>query len=324
MNGPKLSGHQWSKRGQLVIPDPSSSWFTTHAGPSFVDTTSRTPQLYLTGRDSHNRSHIGVFELSISGGEINLIENTGRLVLSPGTLGTFDESGVSYPWLVHHENQIFMYYVGWVAGGRARFQNYTGLAISRDGGKTFVRQQVIPILDRTSREPFGSGSCAVWIDDSGWKMIYTSFDPWIESGTETKPSYRLREAVSEDGVSWRRTNRVVVDFEHPGEHIIGKPMLLADEKVTRLWYSYRGSSYRIGYAESTNGDDFVRMDHLAGIDVSDAGWDSEMIEYAYVFDFEQDRYMVYNGNGFGITGLGYACLDKQCAKTPHLGRTTNP
>lgn len=310
MNDPKSSEYRWSKRGRLVLPDPSSSWFTTHAGPSFVDTATSKPLLYLTGRDSHNRSHIGVFELSISGGEIRLIENAGRLVLSPGNLGTFDESGVSYPWLVHHGDQIFMYYVGWVSGGRARFQNYTGLAISRDGGETFVRNRAVPILDRTSTEPFGSGSCAVWIDDSGWRMIYTSFDPWIESGTDAKPSYRLREAVSEDGVSWHRTNRVVVDFAYPDEYIVGKPMILKDEEITRLWYSYRGSSYRIGYAQSTNGHDFVRMDHLVGIDVSETGWDSEMIEYAYVFDFEQDRYMIYNGNGFGMTGLGYACLNK--------------
>lgn len=298
------------KCGQLVIPDPSSSWFTTHAGPSFVDTATSTPQLYLTGRDSHNRSHIGVFDLSVSDGKIKLTENSGRLVLSPGMMGTFDESGVSYPWIIHHGDEIFMYYVGWVSGGRTRFQNYTGLAISHDGGKTFVRDRTIPILDRTPTEPFGSGSCAVWTDDSGWKMIYTSFDPWIESGTHAKPSYRLREAVSVDGISWHRTNRVVIDFLYPDEHIIGKPMFLADEGVVKLWYSYRGSSYRIGYAESTNGHDFVRMDHLVGIDVSESGWDSDMIEYAYVFDFEQYRYMIYNGNGFGLTGLGYAYLER--------------
>ena len=75
MNDPKSSEYRWSQRGRLVPPDPSSSWFTTHAGPSFVDTATSKPLLYLTGRDSHNRSHIGVFELSVSGGEIRLIEN---------------------------------------------------------------------------------------------------------------------------------------------------------------------------------------------------------------------------------------------------------
>jgi hypothetical protein len=35
-----------------------------------------------------------------------------------------------------------------------------------------------------------------------------------------------------------------------------------------------------------------------------------MIEYACVFDHSGDRYMIYNGNGFGKTGLGYARLER--------------
>jgi hypothetical protein len=87
-------------------------------------------------------------------------------------------------------------------------------------------------------------------------------------------------------------------------------MVLRDGDVTRLWYSYRGASYRIGYAESTNGRDFIRRDERVGIDVSPSGWDSEMIEYAYVFDHNGNRFMIYNGNGFGKSGLGYARMER--------------
>ena len=263
----------------------------------------------MTGRDTLNCSHIGIFDLSWASHSLEVSQNLNYLIFSPGELGTFDESGVSYPWIVHHDDRVFMYYVGWVAGGRTRFQNYTGLAISDDGGATFRRAQNVPILDRTQEEPFGSGSCAVWIEHDGWKMIYTSFEPWIGDGTQARPCYRLKEAISDDGIFWHRTGRVVIDFAHPDEHIIGKPMVLREGDVTRLWYSHRGHAYRIGYAESTNGRDFVRMDESVGIDVSTSGWDSEMIEYAFVFDLNGDRFMIYNGNGFGKTGLGYARLE---------------
>ena len=299
----------WKPLGVLLGPSPESFWRISHVGPSFVDCDRHVTKLYVTGRDLENRSHIGVFDLNVLMRELIVNEGSERLVLSPGELGTFDESGVSYPWIVHHDGRMFMYYVGWVAGGRTRFQNYTGLAISDDGGATFRRAQNVPILDRTHEEPFGSGSCAVWIDHDGWKMIYTSFEPWIGEGPQARPSYRLKEAISDDGISWHRTGRVVIDFAHPDENIIGKPMVLRDGDVTRLWYSHRGNAYRIGYAESTNGRDFVRMDESVGIDVSTSGWDSEMIEYAYVFDLNGDRYMIYNGNGFGKTGLGYARLE---------------
>ena len=76
-----------------------------------------------------------------------------------------------------------------------------------------------------------------------------------------------------------------------------------------MWYSYRGVAYRIGYAESENGIQWKRKDDLAGIDVSPDGWDSEMIEYPFIFDHKGSRYMIYNGNGYGKTGFGLAVME---------------
>ena len=44
------------------------------------------------------------------------------------------------------------------------------------------------------------------------------------------------------------------------------------------------------------------------IDVSDDGWDSEMICYPFVFDHKGKRYMLYNGNDYGKKGFGLAIL----------------
>ena len=298
-----------SKSGLLLTPTSQYFWLTTHAGPSFVDTSTTPARLYVTGRDARNQSHIGFFELRQSGAELEIVLESGQLVFSPGELGTFDESGVSYPWLVRDAGKTLMYYVGWTASGLTRFQNFTGLAISTDDGFTFSRVSKVPILDRTTTEPYGSGSCAVWRENANWYMIYTAFESWkLVEGT-ARPSYRWKEATSTDGICWQRSGRVVVDFISPEELIIGKPMVLREGALTRLWYSHRGASYRIGYAESTDGQTFRRKDNHVGIDVSASGWDSEMIEYAFVFDLGGVRYMIYNGNGFGKTGLGYAILE---------------
>ena len=80
-----------------------------------------------------------------------------------------------------------------------------------------------------------------------------------------------------------------------------------------MWFSSRAlngiETYRIRYAESRDGLNWERMDHLVGLDVSAEGWDSEMIEYPYVFDYEGKRYMLYNGNHYGATGIGMAVLE---------------
>ena len=73
-----------------------------------------------------------------------------------------------------------------------------------------------------------------------------------------------------------------------------------------MWYSFmtHDTGYRIGYAESTDGLKFEKKP--PGIDVSPEGWDSELIEYAFVLN-EADRYlMFYNGNRYGGTGTGLA------------------
>jgi hypothetical protein len=73
-----------------------------------------------------------------------------------------------------------------------------------------------------------------------------------------------------------------------------------------MWYSYRGEAYRIGYAESLDGLEWTRLDEHAAIDVSPGSWDAEMIAYPCVFDWDGRRYMLYNGDGYGRTGLGVA------------------
>ena len=57
------------------------------------------------------------------------------------------------------------------------------------------------------------------------------------------------------------------------------------------------------------GKDWIRLDEQAGIDVSESGWDSEMIEYAYVFLHKDKTYMIYNGNEYGTSGFGLAILE---------------
>ena len=90
---------------------------------------------------------------------------------------------------------------------------------------------------------------------------------------------------------------------------MSRPCVLKENGLYKMWYSYRGQSYRIGYAESKDGFEWTRMDADVGIDVSESGWDSEMIEYPFVFDQNGERFMLYNGNSYGKTGIGLARLE---------------
>ena len=65
----------------------------------------------------------------------------------------------------------------------------------------------------------------------------------------------------------------------------------------------------IGYARSSDLKTWEREDEQAGIDVSEDGWDSNMIAYPYVVKTRNGVYLFYNGNGFGASGFGYAILE---------------
>ncbi len=77
-----------------------------------------------------------------------------------------------------------------------------------------------------------------------------------------------------------------------------------------MWFSYRGDAYRLGYAESDDGLDVGAQGRTRpGSTSPPEGWDTEMIEYPCVFEHDGRRYMLYNGNGYGATGIGLAVLD---------------
>jgi hypothetical protein len=190
------------------------------------------------------------------------------------------------------------------------FYFYIGLAVSEDG-QTYRKYSIAPILERSEVDPYLTASPWVLVENDVWRMWYVSGVKWtVERGRPTH-YYHVRYAESLDGVRWRRSGIVCIDFISSAEHAISRPCVLKDgDGRYRMWYSYRGEAYRIGYAESADGLTWERRDEDAGIHPSLVGWDSEMIEYPVVFDHAGKRYMLYNGNGFGKTGVGLAVLEK--------------
>lgn len=264
-------------------------------------------RIYFSARDVDGRSHTGfvVVDLTRPNEILHLSE---RPVLSPGALGTFDDSGAMATWLAHWEGKRYLYYIGWNLGVTVPFRNAIGLAIT-DGDEEFRRLAEGPVVDRSLREPHFCASCCVLPGADIWRMWYLSCTGWVQRGGRVEHQYHIKYAESTDGIQWQRDGHVAIDYLNPDEHAISRPCVIRDNEIWKMWYSTRGISYRIGYAESTDGKHWERLDHLAGLDVSTDGWDSQMIEYPMVFDHEGQRFMLYNGNEYGKSGFGLAVLE---------------
>ena len=102
-------------------------------------------------------------------------------------------------------------------------------------------------------------------------------------------------------------------FNNSDEHGIAKCTLWKEDGLYKIIYSIRSLSkgYMIGYGESLNGINFTRKDEEVGVDVSEFGWDSEMIAFAERFEFKNRVYLFYCGNHYGLDGMGYAELEKK-------------
>lgn len=306
----KAAGSRWEKRGLLIGEPVGVNWAKSHAALPVADRGSDgTLRVYVSARDDQGRAQIGYFDCDVDDPD-SCSTLCSRPVLSLGELGSFDDSGVTSSCIVTHDARKFLYYTGWTRGVTVPFYLFVGLAVSDDGGTTFRRASRAPILERNDVDPFLTASPFVLVENGTWRMWYVSGTSWRSQGDQPRHYYHIRYAESRDGIGWDRRGTVCIDFMHPDEYAIARPCVIRDGRLYRMWYSWRGSNYRIGYAESMDGISWTRMDDQAGITVSESGWDSDMIEYPFVFDHCGRRVMLYNGNGYGKTGCGMAIAER--------------
>ncbi|MBK5397607.1 hypothetical protein JFU47_12955 [Pseudomonas sp. TH39(2020)] len=300
--------HQWRKLGHLYTPSGDSPWMHSHAAVPFCEhLADNVFRIYFTTRDTKSRSHTAFVDVDISL-PFKILNVSEDPVLVPGSLGEFDDSGAMGCWLLKKDDTRYLYYQGWNLGVTVPFRNSIGVATSTSGS-TFKRYSPGPIVDRSMFEPHFTATPCVLVENEKWRMWYLSCTEWEMVNGVPKHKYHIKYAESADGINWLREGKVAIDYAQDNEHAISRPSVIHDPDGWKMWYSYRGQSYRIGYAESADGINWTRMDDQVGIDVSETGWDSEMIEYPFVFDHDGKRYMLYNGNNYGITGFGLAVLE---------------
>jgi hypothetical protein len=296
---------RWKRLGKVFEPCGERPWMQTHAAvPVAEPLQGDLFKVYFSSRDAQGRSHTGFVVIDLRRPDV-VLELSAAPVLSPGELGAFDDSGAMATWLVRHEGRSLLYYIGWNLGVTVPFRNAIGLAVARNG-VDFVRVARGPIVDRTLDEPHFCASCCVVAEPQVWRMWYLSCTGWSLQAGKPMHHYHIKYAESDDGIHWRRHGKVAIDYRDDHETAISRPSVVHDADRWRMWYSCRGPAYRIGYAESDDGRAWRRLDHRAGLDVAASGWDSEMIEYPFVFDHGGQRFMLYNGNGYGRSGFGLA------------------
>lgn len=308
----------WTKKGLVYKPDGDMPFSRTHAQVPFGYTMGDKLRVYFSTRDENISSATSFVELDPS--DLNRVTYVhDKPCLTKGAVGMFDDSGAMPSWFLPVGDEIWLYYTGWNRSETASYRLGIGLAISRDGGLTFERKYTGPLLDRSIYDQVWIAQPCVMREEQPdgsvrWRMWYLSCTKIEVIDGHPEPFYDVKYAESTDGIKWERTGQVCVGYDDFTD-AIGRPTVYKDGDLYKMYFSYRNAtnyrtdvqrSYRIGYAESTDGINWTRNDELAGIERSADGWDSLMMDYCHIFPHQQDWVMLYNGNGFGASGFGYA------------------
>ncbi len=307
---------RWQKKGQIFTADRQHEWMAHHAYVPIADKINdEVIRIYFGTRDHQNRTVATFIEVEAKDPS-NVLYVHDRPVLGLGQLGTFDDNGVKPSCIVTRDDKKYLFYVGWNRTVTVPYRNAIGVAISEDGGLTFKRLYEGPIIDRNPLDPYFIAGHFVMIENGIWRIWYGSSTGWDIVNGQPEPRYLIKYAESSDVSNWVRKNQICLSYKFESE-AISRPSVIKENGGYRMWYCFRGNldyrtnkaqSYRIGYAESSDGISWTRKDEQVGIEPSETGWDSIMVEYPFVYYHKEVKYMLYNGNGFGETGFGYAVM----------------
>lgn len=234
-----------------------------------------------------------------------------------GELGTFDEFGTYPTSVIRDGEKILAYYGGWTRCESVPFNVAIGYAISNDDGKTFTKQGKGPVLSYSSNEPFILSGPKVRQYNDKWYLFYIAGKKWLENEGKPEPVYQIRMAISDDGKNWIKHDKNLIETKLEEDECQASPDVFFFNNKYHMFFSYRYSigfrgrekGYRLGYASSDDLINWERDDEKVGIDVSEEGWDSEMISYSHIFELDGNIYMFYLGNSVGRFGFGAAILE---------------
>ncbi|MFM5585741.1 hypothetical protein ACET65_01885 [Aeromonas rivipollensis] len=307
---------RWKKLGIIYRPDGTKSWAKTHAMiPTPIRLNDEVIRVYTTFCDDHGIGRPGYVDVEAKNPK-KVIGVSNSPLLELGALGSFDDNGILTCSVVDMGNgHIAMYYVGFELSTKVRYRLLTGLAISNDGGNTFHRHSSTPVLERTNAERLFRGGPYCIHELNRYRLWYVAGSDWTDINGKAMPIYNLRYLESDDGIVWPEQGQVIMDITAEDEHGFGRPCVIRKSGGGyRMFYSIRRRSlnaYRLGYAESTDGLTWHRMDDKLNLDVTPNEFDSEAIMYAAPIEVDGSLYVFYNGNDFGREGFALALLEEE-------------
>ncbi len=322
MTGSKDLNFKWKKMGNVSSPEEPElpSWINDYIQAPNSIVHKDFVRVYFCTREQKDHdgqyvSRVAFFDTGFDG-SFSAKKYSESPILNLGSLGEFDEFG-TYPFSpLKLGDEVIAAYGGWTRSEATPFDVSIGMAASDSEGINFQRFGLGPILTKSLNEPFVISSPKLRFFNGKYYLFYIAGTKWISTDSKPDPIYKIRCATSDNGIDWTKLDTDLI------------PSILNDEAQASPDVTYLGGAYhmffcfrhgtdfrdndrgyRIGYAYSKDLLNWTRDDKRSDLTISEHGWDSESVSYPHVFEYMENIYMLYLGNGIGKTGIGIAKLE---------------
>ena len=140
-------------------------------------------------------------------------------------------------------------HTGWTRGVTVPFYLFAGVAVSDDGGRSFTRFPARRCSTATTSIRSSPRLRTSSSRRGRWRMGCVSAAKWQVCNGEPRHYYHIRYAESHDGISLGSKRNRLYRLRASGRNTRSRGLACcATAASIRMWYSWRGVQYRLGYA----------------------------------------------------------------------------
>ena len=268
-------------------------------------------RIYGGFRDSKGISRIGYVDVC-SSNPAKVVGISEEPVLDLGRLGTFDDNGIMPCEVYRDEKRVFLYYAGFQKVENIKFQAFTGLCESTDGGNSFERVKETPVMDRSPEGLFIRTIHSVIFEENKFKIWYVGGSDWVTKDDTQYAKYQIYYTESKDGINFNKQGTLCISLnESKGEYRIGRPRVLKNDQFYEMTFTYSRLNGEVGsgYAYSKDGLSWKREDKVFPL-IPYSEWNSQGINLPYTLQVGERFFLFHTGNengkdGFGCSEIGY-------------------
>ncbi len=266
-------------------------------------------RLFVTLCDAENRGRLGFVDVNPDNPS-EIIDYSHEPLLDVGKRGCFDENGVVSTALLENDGKLYIYYCGFQKHVNYPYSSLAGVAVSTDGGQSFLRIRETPLLERKDGEMFIRTGVGIYKYGNVYRLYYASGNEWLSVNNKLVPQYSFRYIDSDSPICFDGESIKMFPLEND-EFGMTTPQIFKTDSGYEMIYSVRTVSegYRMGYATSKDGIEFSRNDKVMDIKRPNGEFDSEMICYGKCYKRGDRTYLFYSGNHYGMDGIGWAELE---------------